>query len=146
MYRGVPITIPAWLVSGSAAHNFARPKSRILTLPDATQLAGLLDSTGGAHRVNMTVVSQSGFHGFGERGPFQPDVGRFDIAMQQALCMSRSQPLGDLAADPDNLRDTQSTSADKTVFEGFAVEQLQDKERGLPCAIPLDGSSRRARA
>ena len=88
------------------------------------------------HRGHRTVVSRSRLHWVRRLGPFQPDVGRLDIAMQQASCMGRRQPLGDLAADPDDFRNAQSTGAGKMVLEGFAVEQLQDKERRLVCANP----------
>ena len=58
----------------------------------------------------------------------QPDVGRLDVAVDQALFMSCSQPPGDLAADAQNLRHTQLAALIEPLVQGRAFQKLHGQE------------------
>ena len=60
---------------------------------------------------------------------FQPDVGRLDVAVDQAVLVGRRQPLGDLPADAQHLGDGQLASrASRRSSSGSPLQELHGQE------------------
>src|SRR5262245_50080065 len=57
----------------------------------------------------------------------EQEVGRLDVAVQNALAVRRSQRVGDLAAHFQRRRDRQCPVASYALFQGFPLEILHDE-------------------
>jgi hypothetical protein len=59
---------------------------------------------------------------------FQPDVGRFDVAVDHSGGVGDAEPGGDLSANPQHLGDGQLPLALQAAIEGLAFEEGHDNE------------------
>ncbi len=101
-------------------------------------LAGVVLAVGGRTRlardgrrpgIRISIISRVIPHlSFGH---LQPDIGRFDVAVQKAASMGGRKTQGNLAPDADDFADAQAAVADEMLFERLAVEQFEGDERGL---------------
>src|SRR5262245_54706768 len=70
-------------------------------------------------------------------GSLQPEVRRLNVAVDQAALVRRRQPLGDFAADAQQLRPTQNGFTLESLVKRFALEELHRQEGNTPVLADL---------